>query len=417
MISEILVFGNEICSGALVDSNSPYIARKLKEKGIEVARHSAIGNDPADIINILKEISQRSDIAVVTGGLGSIDEDLKVAAAAKVKDVFVSLDTQVLVSIKNYFKLQNQPLTHSPPKKAMLPSGSRCLSNPIGEAPGFHLKIGQCDFFFLPGVPSEMRQMLSEQVVPRIMKIQEATMEVRLIKTFSTFGLTESALGDHVDGFNQLFPQIKLSFCSNFPGIQINLYTRGTEDGDVCVQKEAAIQWVYRKLGNKIISDTGESIENVVGDLLGRRQALLAVAESCTGGLIADLLTNIPGSSDYFVFSAVTYSNQLKMKILGVTAQTLDRYGAVSEQTAKEMAHGVQQISGTTYGLSVSGIAGPGGGTKDKPVGTVCIGLASADFVRGHRFNYTFDDRWMNKYIFATTALNILRQELLGLPR
>ena len=329
----------------------------------------------------------------------------------------VSLDTQALVSIENYFKVQNRPLTHSNKKKAMLPSGARCLSNPVSEAPGFHFKIGQCDFFFLPGVPSEMRQMLPEQVIPRIMKIQETTMDVRLIKTFSTFGLTESAMGDHVDDFNQLFPQIKLSFCANFPGIQVNLYARGTDEGDVRVQMEAAIQWIYRKLGNKIISDTGESIEKVVGDLLGRKQAHLAVAESCTGGLIADLLTNVPGSSDYFVFSAVTYSNQLKMKILGVTARTLDRYGAVSEQTAKEMAHGVQQISGTTYGLSVSGIAGPGGATNDKPVGTVCIGLASADFVRGHRFCYTFNDRWMNKHIFATTALDLLRRELLGIPR
>ena len=417
MISEILAIGDEIRSGALVDSNSPYIARKLKEKGIEVARHSTIGSDPADIINILKEISQRSNIAMVTGGLGSIDEDLKVTAAAKVKDVSVSLDTQALVSIKNYFKVQNQPLINSNKKKTKLSSGAHCLNILVGEAPGFHLEIGQCNFFFLPGRPSEMRQVLLEQVIPRIMKIQETTMEIRLIKSLSTFGLTESALGDHMDGFNQLFPQIKLSFCSNFPGIQVNLYTRGTKEGDIGVQKEAAIQWVYRKLGNKIISDTGESIEKVVGDLLGRKQALLAVAESCTGGLIADLLTNVPGSSDYFVFSAVTYSNQLKMKILGVTAQTLDRYGAVSEKTAKEMAHGVQQISGATYGLSVSGIAGPGGGTKDKPVGTVCIGLASADFVRGHRFNYTFDDRWMNKYIFATTALDLLRQELLGIPR
>ena len=417
MTLEILVIGDEIRSGALVDSNAAYIARKLEEKGIEVARHSAIGNDPADIINILKEISQRSDIAVVTGGLGSIDEDLKVAASAKAKDVFVNLDTQALVSIENYFKVQNQPLTYANKKKAMLPSGARCLSNPVGEAPGFQLKIGQCDFFFLPGAPSEMRQMLPEQVVPRIMKIQEANSEVRLIKTLSIFGLTDSALGDYMDGFNQLFPQIKLSFRANFPGILVNLYTRGTDEGDVYEQKQAAIQWVYRKLGNKIISDTGESIEKVVGDLLGRKQAHLAVAESCTGGLIADLLTNVPGSSDYFVFSAVTYSNQMKMKILGVTAQTLKRYGAVSEQTAKEMAHGVQQISGTTYGLSVSGIAGPGGATNDKPVGTVCIGLASADFVRGHRFNYTFDDRWMNKYIFATTALDLLRQELLGIPR
>ena len=219
-----------------------------------------------------------------------------------------------------------------------------------------------------------------------------------------------------VDDFYQLFPQIKLSFRTNFPGIQLNLYSLGIDEEDVNMQMEAASQWIHRKLGNKIISDIGESIEKVVGDLLVRKQAHLAIAESCTGGLIADLLTNVPGSSDYFVFSAVTYSNQLKMKILGVTAETLDRYGAVSEQTAKEMARGVQQISDSTYGLSVSGIAGPGGATDGKPVGTVCIGLASSDFVRGHRFCFNFNDRWMNKYIFATTALDLLRQELLGIP-
>jgi nicotinamide-nucleotide amidase len=417
MISEILVIGDEIRSGVMVNSNAAYIARKLKEIGVEVTRHSAIGNDPTDIINILKEISQRSNIAVVIDGQSLIGENLKAAAAAKVKDVSMSVDTQALVSMENHFKAHSRPLTHFNKKKAMLlPSGTRCLRNLVGESSDFHFKIEQCDFFFLPGVPSEMRQMLQEQVIPWIRKIQKTTTDVRLIKTFSTFGLTESAMVDHVDDFNQLFPQIELSFRTNFPGIQVNLYTRGTDEGDVRVQMEAANQWVYRKLGNKIISDIGESIEKVVGDLLGRKQAHLAVAESCTGGLIADLLTNVPGSSDYFVFSAVTYSNQLKMKILGVTAQTLDRYGAVSEQTAKEMAHGVQQISDTTYGLSVSGIAGPGGATIGKPVGTVCIGLASSDFVRGHRFCYKFNDRWMNKYIFATTALDLLRQELLGIP-
>ena len=413
MILEILVIGDEIRSGTLMDSNSAYIARKLRDKGIEVTRRSVIGDDPSDITVMLKEISQRSDIAVVTGGFGSSADDLKLAAAAKAADVTMSLNTHALALKKKFFKAHNRSLTLFDEKTAMLPSGALCLSNSAIETPDPHFKIDQCAFFFLPGVPSEMRQMLQEQIIPWIMKIQETTKDVHLIKTFSTFGLTESAIGDHVDDFNQLFPQIKLSFRANFPGIQVNLYTPGTDEGNVRVQIEAANQWIQRKLGDKIISDTGESIEKVVGDLLGQKQAHLAVAESCTGGLIADLLTNVPGSSDYFVFSAVTYSNQLKMKILGVTAQTLDRYGAVSEQTAKEMARGVQQISDTTYGLSVSGIAGPGGATHDKPVGTVCIGLASADFVRGHRFCYKFNDRWMNKYIFATTALDLLRQELL----
>ena len=417
MIAEILTTGDEIRSGALVDSNSAYIAQKLEETGIEVARHSCIGDDPAETVSILTEMGQRSDIAVVTGGLGPTDDDLTSAAAARAAAVVLVLDPQALASVENFFKGRNRTLTDSNKKQAMLPAGAQCLNNPVGTAPGFHIKIGQCDFFFLPGVPFEMRRMLTDQVIPRIMIIQGPDAGVRLVKTLSTFGLTESATGDHLDGFNQRFPQIKLGFRAKFPEIQVKFYAHGVDEAGLRAKLEEATQWVYRKLGDRVISDCGESMEKVVGTLLRQKKALLAVAESCTGGLIADLLTNVPGSSDYFVFSAVTYSNQLKMKILDVTARTLDRYGAVSEQTAKEMARGVQQVSGANYGLSVSGIAGPGGGTDSKPVGTVCIGLADTEFVHGHRFNFTFDSRWMNKHVFATAALDLLRRELLGILR
>ena len=417
MIAEIIATGDEIRSGARVDSNSAYIARKLEEAGIEVVRHSSIGDDPADIVMILKEISQRSDIAVVTGGLGPTDDDLTAAAVARSADVIVGFEPQVWVSVENFFKARSRPLTDSNTKQAMLPAGAQCLDNPVGTASGFHIKIGQCDFFFLPGVPFEMRRMLTDQVIPRIMKIQGPAAAVRLGKTLTTFGFTESATGDHLNGFDQLFPRIKLGFHVKFPEIQVKLYAHGPVEGEVRAQMEEATRWVHRKLGNKVISDTGESMQEVVGNLLRQKNASLAIAESCTGGLIADLLTNVPGSSDYFVFSAVTYSNQLKMKILDVSARTLERYGAVSEQTAKEMALGVQQISGAAYGLSVSGIAGPGGATYDKPVGTVCIGLADAKTVLGYRFNFTFGNRWMNKHMFATTALDLLRRELLGIMR
>jgi nicotinamide-nucleotide amidase len=275
--------------------------------------------------------------------------------------------------------------------------------------------MGQCDFFFLPGAPFEMRRMLSEQVIPRIMKLLGPAVGVRLAKTFCTFGLAESATRYYLDEFDRLFPRIKLGFRTKFPEIQVKLYIHGADEGEMRAQMEAATQWVHRKLGNKVISDTGESTERVVGDLLRQKKANLALAESCTGGLIADLLTNVPGSSDYFIFSAVTYSNELKMKILDVKARTLNLYGAVSEQTAKEMAQGVQQVCGATYGLSISGIAGPGGATADKPVGTVCIGLADDKSVHGYRFNFTFADRWMNKHVFATAALDLLRRELLGI--
>ncbi len=415
MIAEILAIGDEIRSGALVDSNSAYIAQKLEETGIEVTRHSSIGDDPAEIVTILKEISQRSDIAVVTGGLGPNDDDLTAAAAARSADVDMDFDIRGLASVENFLKACKRPLTDSNKKQALLPVGAQCLNNPVGTAPGFHLRIERCDFFFLPGVPFEIRRMLADQVIVRIKELQGPDAGIRWIKTLSTFGLTESATGEYLDGFDQRFPQIKLGFRAIFPEIQVKFYAHGIDEEGLRAELEEAARWVYRKLGDKVFSGTGESMEKVVGNLLRQKNARMAVAESCTGGLIADLLTNVPGSSDYFVFSAVTYSNQLKMKILDVTARTLEQYGAVSEQTAKEMARGVQQISCATYGLSVSGIAGPGGATDDKPVGTVCMGLADAESVHGYRFNFTFGNRWMNKHVFATTALDLLRRKLLGI--
>ena len=415
MIAEIITTGDEILSGLLVDSNSAYIARKIEEAGIEVARHSAIGDDPADIAVILKEISQRSDIAVVTGGLGPRDDDLN--AAAKSSDVIVGFEPQVLASVENFFKARSRPQTDAHKKQAMLPVGAQSLNNPVGAAPGFHIQIERCDFFFLPGVPHEMRRMLVDEVIPRIKKLLGPDAGIRRVKTISTFGLTESAICERLEGFNQRFLQIRLGFRAEFPEIQIKFYAHEAGEEVSGAELAEAIEWICRKLGDTVISDTGESMQKVVGNLLRKKNASVAIAESCTGGLIADLLTNISGSSDYFVFSAVTYSNQLKMKILDVSARTLTRYGAVSEQTAKEMARGVQQVADATYGLSVSGIAGPGGATDDKPVGTVCIGLANAKSVHGYRFNFTFNNRWMNKHVFATSALDLLRRELLGIMR
>ena len=177
---------------------------------------------------------------------------------------------------------------------------------------------------------------------------------------------------------------------------------------------ERASEWVLKKLGENAFSVDGSSMEAVVGALLSGKKATLAVAESCTGGLISHWLTNVPGSSNYFLFSGVTYSNEAKAKVLGVSSETLKRYGAVHEETAKEMAEGVRRVAGSTYGLATSGIAGPDGGTDDKPVGTVCIGLAGPHFAKGFRFFFPFDRRLRNKKIFAMKALDLLRQELQG---
>ncbi|UCD78697.1 MAG: CinA family protein, partial [Desulfobacterales bacterium] len=214
--------------------------------------------------------------------------------------------------------------------------------------------------------------------------------------------------------FEKLFPQFKLGFRTKFPEIKVNFYAGRPGKDKLKESSEDAVQWVGRRLGNNVFSDSGQSMEQIVGMLLRKKNATLAVAESCTGGLIANLLTDVPGSSDYFLFSAVTYANQAKMKILDVSAETLEKHGAVSEQTAGEMARGAKAAVGATYGLAASGIAGPGGGTEDKPVGTVCIGLATPLSVTGYRFNFTHHNRKRNKHIFAVTALDVLRKELMG---
>jgi nicotinamide-nucleotide amidase len=414
MIAEILITGDEIRSGSLVDRNSAYIAQMLEEAGTQVVRHSCVGDDHERIVTVLQEISARSNIAVVTGGLGPTVDDITAAAAAKAADVEMLLNPRALKSIKRFFQRRRRPFTDSNKKQAILPAGAECLCNPVGTAPGFQLRIGQTDFFFLPGVPSEMQHLLNSEVIPRVLTMQAEDRSNRLTVTLSTFGLTESATNEQLSGFEHLFPQIKLGFQVKFPEIHVKLYAVGPNEDLLQSQLQKAVHWIYEKLGPKVFSDTGESLEKAVGHLLYEKHATLAVAESCTGGLISDLITNVPGSSDYFILTTVTYSNQAKMEILGVAAETLNRQGAVAEKTAKEMALGVKRLSGATYGLSTSGVAGPGGATDAKPVGTVCIGLATSRSVIGRRFNFNFNDRRMNKQIFAATALELLRQELLS---
>jgi len=243
-------------------------------------------------------------------------------------------------------------------------------------------------------------------------KVENAGMH--RVRTISVFGLTESGIAEQMTQFKRWFPLFKLGIESNFPVIRVSLSVGGSETDKLNDSAQEAVEWICRKLGDPVFSATGQSMEQAVGKLLHAKHATLAVAESCTGGLIANLLTDVPGSSDYFLFSAVTYANQAKMKILNVKAETLARNGAVSEQTAGEMALGAKNIIDATYGLATSGVAGPGGGTVDKPVGTVCIGLATPSSVSGHRFDLPDHSRRLNKHIFAITALDLLRKELLA---
>jgi nicotinamide-nucleotide amidase len=414
MIAEILSTGDEVRSGALVDSNSAYIAEVLEDAGLEVTRHSTVGDDLSAISSILKEIGARADVAVVTGGLGPTTDDLTAEAAAMAAGVELCEDPIALHNMENFFAKRNWLITALNRKQALLPRGSKCLENPIGTAPGFALRIGKGLFFFLPGVPSEMKKMLTERVLPEISELWGGSREFSFVRNISTFGLGEAAVNENLLEVIRDHPGVRVGLRATFPEIHVKIYARGKDEGEAASLLGRAVQGVLDKLGNRVLSSEGAPMEYVVGKLLAGRKETIAVAESCTGGLISNMLTNVPGSSSYFLFSGVAYSNDSKIKALGVDRAVIEKCGAVHEETAKEMAACARRIAGSTYGLSTSGIAGPSGGSAEKPVGTLCIGLATPDETKGFRYIFPFGDRLMNKKVFAVMALEILRRELLN---
>jgi nicotinamide-nucleotide amidase len=416
MIAEILATGEEIRTGALVDSNSAHIARALEASGVEVARISAVGDDLARLKSILVEIGARAEAAVVTGGLGPTVDDLSAQAAAEAAGLDLVQNDAALAAIEDFYRRRNRSLNPSVRKQARLPRGAEMLANSVGTAPGFSLRLGGCRFFFLPGVPAEMKRMLAEHVLPGIERMRGAGREHRLVRTFSCFGLSESLTGERVDALGHRFPGVKLGLRAKFPEVQVKLYTSDAQEDAALARLDAASAWVRERLGQMLFSETGEPMEAVVGSLLRDRRASVAAAESCTGGLLASLLTDVPGSSDYFLMSLVAYANEAKLAVLSVTPETLAQQGAVHEETAREMAAGARRIAGSSYAVATTGIAGPGGGAPEKPVGTVCIGLATPEAVFGYRFHFNYGRRAMNKQAFAMQALDLLRRELLGLP-
>jgi nicotinamide-nucleotide amidase len=290
------------------------------------------------------------------------------------------------------------------------------LANSVGTAPGFSLPIGGCRFFFLPGVPAEMKRMLAEHVLPGIERMRGPGRDHRLVRTFSCFGLTESLTGERVDHLEDRFPGVRLGLRAKFPEVQVKLYTSDPLEAHARARLDAGSAWVRERLADVCFSEAGETMEAVVGALLRGRQASLAAAESCTGGLLSSLLTDVAGSSDYFRMALVAYANAAKLTHLGVRPETLARCGAVHEDTAREMAAGARRMAGSHFAVATTGIAGPGGGTPEKPVGTVCIGLAAPEALFGYRFHFSYGRRAMNKQAFAMKALDLLRRELLGLP-
>lgn len=410
MIAEVLSTGDEVLLGDITDTNSGFLCRQLKAAGITVGRITVVGDDVSVIRRAVEAIAARADICLVTGGLGPTWDDVTAQACAEAAGVSLVENQEALASMEDYFTRRGFELTPVNRKQAMLPEGAGVIENRNGTAPGVDLAVNRCRFFFMPGVPLEMKAMFREGVRPKLLGMTGDTGEIR-VGRLTVYGLGESAVGERLEGFNAVFGKLSLGFRVVFPLIEVKVVSRKAADGGDA-DMDAAMAWIKQRLGRNVVSDQGLTLAGEVGRLLSETGQSLSVAESCTGGLIANLITDVPGASAYFLLSATTYANAAKTDILSVSRATLDACGAVHEQTAREMALGARRAGRSDWAVSTTGIAGPAGGTKEKPVGTVCIGIAGPDGASARRFVLDTGSRERNKQLFAATALEMLRREL-----
>lgn len=414
MQAEIIATGDEIRTGALVDTNTAFLARELEELGIEVVRHSTAGDNLDALSALFAEAGQRADVVLVTGGLGPTSDDVTAAAAAKAAGVPVELNDTALKMIESYFNSRNRVLQGANLKQAQLPKGCEVLPNTQGTAPGFSLMIGKARFFFTPGVPPEMKAMYTNDIASRLLAMQGGDTMQRKVWICSCFGLGESTVYERLVEFDKLFPDLILGFRASIPIVEVKIYANGQDIAKLETRLAEASQWVLERLEGYVYAHESASLAQVVGNILNAQNATLAVAESCTGGLIASQITDISGSSAYFLLSAVTYANEAKTSVLGVKTETLMEFGAVSEATAREMAEGARKAVNATYGLATTGIAGPTGGTPEKPVGTICIAVSGPNGTVSCKINRDYGERLRNKSMFAALALDMLRRVMLG---
>lgn len=415
MNAALLAIGDEIVAGLTTDTNSGFLAERLRAIGVEPVGGFVATDDEDAIIHAFGRALDDADVAISTGGLGPTADDLTVACVARLAGRELVLHEASLRAIEERFRTLGMEMPPNNRSQAMIPEGSTVIPNPGGTAPGVICPIERGDgthyVICLPGVPREMRRMAEETVLPWL---RERSPERRFAsRVFSTFGLSESRLDELLVGVVDP-AEARLAFRAAFPRVQSRLTVSGKPDDDLEARLDALERRVRERLGPNLYAIGDEGMEETVGRLLRERSLTLAVAESCTGGLIGHRITDVPGSSAYFLLDVVSYSNDAKQHMLGVRAETLAAHGAVSTETAEAMAEGVRRRAGADLGLATTGIAGPGGGTAEKPVGTVCIALAWEGGVWSRRYQFGERGREWTKAVTAQTALDRVRRYLLG---
>jgi nicotinamide-nucleotide amidase len=403
--TDIISIGDEILIGQIVNTNAAWISTRLNELGIGVNRVTSVADSHEEILAILEEASKRSDIVIITGGLGPTSDDITKPALCSYFNTRLVHDEKVYAHLKAFIKNRGSIMNEGNKSQAMLPECCEVLHNNLGTAPGMWFEKQGRIYVSLPGVPFEMEGLMNEYVLPKL-KAQFGIENI-IHRTILTHGIAEAQLATILTEWEKTKNEkVKLAYLPSPGMVKLRLSVYGEINGEVLVLQEE--KRLHEIIGNAIYGYDEDTFESVIGKLLKERNSTLSLAESCTGGIIASKIVSISGSSDYFKGGVVAYSNEIKMKELGVPAETLAMHGAVSQQTAEAMAEGVRTRFETDYSLSVTGIAGPLGGSEEKPVGTVWIAVSSKEKTMAKKFRFG-DNRQRNITRTAMAAMNMLR--------
>ena len=415
--AKVISVGDEILIGQIVNTNASYINYKLYSIGVKVEKVVTIGDNEEDLLKELDDSMKNFKVTLITGGLGPTHDDITKPILVKYfKDELV-LHDDILEHVRKFFAKRNIVMPETNVGQAMMPSRSKVIWNHYGTAPGIWMEEKGRVFVAMPGVPFEMKAMIEDNILGMIKEYFAKDFDYVLkSKTILTTGIGESLLFEKIGNIEDVIGKHKMAFLPSPLGVRLRIDVK--EKDEESASKEIGI--IEKKLREKIeqyiFGENDDLIEEVIGRMLKEKGLTLAVAESCTGGLLAGRITDVAGSSDYFLGGITAYSNQIKEEFLGVKSETLMKYGAVSEETAKEMAYGIKTKFNSSIGISVTGIAGPGGGTPEKPVGLTYIGFCDGNQCYAVKWNFG-DNRERNRTRTVQACLNLLRNELLKLTK
>jgi nicotinamide-nucleotide amidase len=405
--AEIIAIGDELLYGQIMDTNSHWISQELDLIGVKVVRKTTVGDNRTDILTAFAEAEKRADLILITGGLGPTQDDLTKPLLAEYFGCEIREVPEAVAAIGEFFRKRGREMTPLNILQGHLPTCCTYIPNEIGTAPGMWFEKNSTYWMSMPGVPYEMKKLMKDFVIPKLPQLFD--LPVIYHRVIKTVGIGESWLADLIKDWENSLPEhIRLAYLPSPGHVKLRLTAFGNDKTKLSQQVSAQIDLVMPLISKYVYGYDEETLESAIGKLLKSAGKTLALAESCTGGYVSHLITSIAGSSGYFMGSVIPYHNEFKQQILGVQAETLKSHGAVSEETVKEMAEGVRKVFGSDFGISSSGIAGPDGGSAEKPVGTVWISCSGEGVLEARKLQLT-QDRMLNIQLTAVAVLNLLR--------